>query len=473
MKTPPCPSWLCVFGLALWLLAGCGGDSEEPGVDESSGDEEGTGIAKAMPVDPNAAPEQTGVPAISDEPTILHPSLEAIPGVGAAGPPPPPKPGTASPWGAPDAESGAALPKRKPMKKAAVASFKHGLAAAAAGNLSAAKTSLEKASQADPKSYEVMLALGVVADRAGQPSQALAYYRKSLSLQPDYERAADAVVKLYLLKGDARAAVSFIEPIATKWTRNLSLQAVYAEALIAADRLDDADRVTRAALRRDERFVPAMVELARSSIERGRFELADSILAQALVIDPNYPEVHFLQGQAAEREGHITVAMNSFKKAAELRPEYAEARTALGIQYMGAGNYAAALAEFEAAARLAPMMPQAHLNLGDAYRVNKRWQDAKREFDVALRMNSSLPQAHFDLGLMYMSAGADFPGMQLLDALQKATSEFNTYRSQMGPKLKSDDPSEGYMADLARQIEREKKRIEREKRKAQQASSEG
>jgi hypothetical protein len=71
---------------------------------------------------------------------------------------------------------------------------------------------------------------------------------------------------------------------------------------------------------------------------------------------------------------------------------------------------------------------------------------------------------------MYMEAGADFPGLALLDALQRAVIELTTYRDQMGPRLQKDDPSVGFLADLQRQIDREKKRIEREAaRKAKEA----
>ena len=82
-------------------------------------------------------------------------------------------------------------------------------------------------------------------------------------------------------------------------------------------------------------------------------------------------------------------------------------------------------------------------------------------------MQAELPEAHFNLALMYMSAGAQFPGLTELDALDRALLEFNTYRSQMGPRLTATDPSATYMADIQRRQEREKKRIEREKAKAE------
>lgn len=450
------------------------GDPESLAVDETSGDErEADGWAKRVPLEAAQGSSTAGRDVVPGGITILRPNLDAIPTVGDAGPPPPPVAGAISPWGAPDAKSGETLPPRKPMSAGAVKTYRQGLRAAAAGNLVGAKAALELAVASDARSYEVIHALAVVADRNGQTKQALAYYSKALSLQPDYERSIDGVVKIHLRRGDAISALHFVEPIAQRWVRNLSVQAIYAETLAEAGRLDLAEQSARAALRRDERFVPAMLALARTSLKRGREELAESILTQALAINENSPEVHFLRGQAAERAGRIGVAMASFQKAAQIRPQYAEARTALGIQYMAAGNYSAALAEFDAAARLVPMMPEARLNLGDAYRASRRWPEAKREFDLTLRMRPDLAAAHFNLGLLFMTAGGDYPGLERLQALERSVLEFNSYRTKLGPRLGKDDPSDGYLADLTRQISREKKRIEREKRRAAQAGSDG
>ena len=84
-------------------------------------------------------------------------------------------------------------------------------------------------------------------------------------------------------------------------------------------------------------------------------------------------------------------------------------------------------------------------------------------------MQAQLPEAHFNLALMYMSAGKDFPGLSELESLERALIEFNTYRSQVGPKLPPGDTSAAYMADIQRRIDREKKRIEREKANAEKA----
>jgi len=342
---------------------------------------------------------------------------------------------------------------------------------AKAGNIAAARSSFESALKSDASSYEALTALGVLADREGTETQAIDFYRRALRIQPDYERAAEGVVTIYLRQGQADKALTFIKPIAEKWVRNLSLQAIHADTLTYMGRTDEAVTVARAALRRDERSVPAMLSMIRANLKAGRVELADSILEQALSVDTSNPELHYLRGKRLLEDQRLAEALAEFRKAVDLDPDYAEARMELGILLLAGANYAEALAQFQVVEKLAPKLVEVQLALGDAYRTNKQWDKAKAAFDKALRMKSTLPEAHFNLALMYMTAGAEFPGLDLLGALAKAKEELGTYRSQMGSKLKRDDPSAGYLDDIDKAVAREQKRIEREKKAAERAKA--
>jgi tetratricopeptide (TPR) repeat protein len=447
---------------APWLLA-CSGDEQTatPSSGDSSGGEltEADNMAVKVPkAEPAAAPD--AAPDAPKEHADYTPQIGPAPVVAKSTPAKPPT--GPSPWGAPDAACGNQLPPRASPNKAARDALARGRQAASRGDFPGAKVAYEQAAVADSKAPHGVYNLAVLADRQGQTNQALAGYVRALALQADYERAVEGTARIYVRQGNAAQAVAYVEPFARRFQRNDRLQAVLATMLIEANRIDEAEQVARNALRCDERSVPVMIALANASLRRGRYELADAILAQALAIDPTNQEIHYLNGMRHKQEGRAAPALESYRKAVEHDPDYVEARMALGLQYMAAGNYVPALQQFEALARLAPTLVAVHLNLGDAYRANRQFQDAKRSLDAALRMQGNLPEAHFNLGLMYMEAGADFPGLQLLDALQRAVIELSTYRDQMGARLAKDDPSAGFLADLQRQIDREKKRIERE-----------
>lgn len=380
---------------------------------------------------------------------------------------------SANVWGATRAQQ-CKRPTQPTMASRARREFDRGVRAAADGDSGAAASSFRDALKKDATAYPALYNLGVLADRAGNEKEALDYYDQALGILADYEPAARGIVTIALRHDDPRGALAAVEPIANAYRTNLEIQALYAEVLVEAGRYDEAWMAARRALQCDERFVPALIALEKASRAQGRDELADSILAQALEIDANVAELHYLQGQQLKNEpGRLRDALQSFERAVQLRPGYAEARMALGVQLLAGGNYADALSHFEAAERLVPTLPAVYVNLGDAYRALERWTDAQAAYRRALELQSKLPEAHFGLGLLYLSAGADFPGNDEVESLEKSVAEFKRYRSEMGPRLRRDDPSEEYLRDLDRMIQRAKRRIERDRERAAREAERG
>lgn len=61
-----------------------------------------------------------------------------------------------------------------------------------------------------------------------------------------------------------------VAPLAAKYETNLALQVVYANALVQADNADEAIKVARRALRKDERYTPAMMVLVKANMQQGQ-----------------------------------------------------------------------------------------------------------------------------------------------------------------------------------------------------------
>ncbi|MBZ0120646.1 MAG: tetratricopeptide repeat protein, partial [Sandaracinaceae bacterium] len=354
-----------------------------------------------------------------------------------------------------------------PMSASAQDAYRRGLAASASGDDRAARAAFQQALDADSSAFKAAYNLGVLADRAGEEARALQYYQQALRIQPDYERAIEGIATIHIRRGNAVEAVSFVRPLAEQWVRNLHVQAVYGDVLVQANRPEEAIEAARRALRRDERFVPAMIVLVKANLRLERTELATTILDQAIETNGNVAELHYLRGRLHQQEGNLAPALASYRRAIELEPNYTEARMALGLQQMAGGNYTDALEQFRTAAQLAPGMVSVRLALGDAYRATKAWQQAKAEFDRVLQMQPQNAEVHYNLGLMYMAAQDQFPGMTTLDALQRAVSELNRFREIRGPQLPRNHPSAGYLEELGRLITREQQRIERDRARAQ------
>jgi tetratricopeptide (TPR) repeat protein len=424
------------------------------------------------------AEEATSAPAAGGEapgatPTAAAPGAPAPASTPAAAP---------NPFGSPDAEKGTPLPQRKAMNGSAKSDYDDGVRKARQGDLAGARGEFDSAVQSDGNAYLALHALGVISDREGKESQAIDYYRRALRVQPDYEESAQGIVAIYLRQGQSDKALSFMQPLAQQWERNLYLQAYYADLLTQLNRPADAILVARAALRRDERFVPAMISLIRANLKSGKVELADSIVEQALAVDDKNAELHFIKGQRLVADQRLGDALTEFRKAVELDPDYAEARMELALRLLAGANYDEALSQLQAVDKLTPKLVEVQLALGDAYRSKGQWENAKASFDKALRMRSDLPQAHFNLALMYMTVannasaaaptgpGTGYPGMDILTTYSKAKEEFAQYRTQLASRITRDDPSSGYLDDIDKSIAREQKRLEREKKAAERAA---
>lgn len=377
-----------------------------------------------------------------------------------------------SPWGQSDADTGPPLPPRHAMSGSAQSSFQQGMDAAGRGDAAAAQSAFQAALSADSGAYRAAYNLGVLADRAGNEDQALTYYRQALRIQPDYELAIEGIVTIYVRRGDTASAISFVQPLATQYVRNLYVTAIYGEALVQAHREQDAITAARGALRRDERFVPAMIVMIKANISLHRTELAASILDQAMAIDANNAELHYLHGVNLQDANQLGQALAEYRRAVELRPDYVDARMRLGLQLLAGANYTEAVTQFEAVRALVPDRFEVHLNLGDAYRSTKQYDLAKREFDQVIQMRPSYAQVHYDLALMYMAQAAEMTGQQQVDTERLAQQEFTAYRTAAGP-LPRDDQSQTYLDELARQIERQQKAIDRAAARAAKAASSG
>lgn len=244
---------------------------------------------------------------------------------------------------------------------------------------------------------------------------------------------------------------------------NAASETRLAEDYLRRGRQEDAIRQAKIALARDERYVPAMVVLAKAYYAQRKFELATSIIDIAKSVDANNAECYNLLGfLALRRDDHIS-ATAAFKKATELNGSYAAAWNNLASQYLYAKNYDSALEAAENAARLAPNFAGAQLNLGSALRGKQRYVEADAAYRRALAADSSLTDAYFNLGILYLDA-KEIPNQDLITKLNAAIAFFNRYKQAAGPKITKDDPVDTYIAEAKAGIDREQKRQERLKR---------
>jgi Tfp pilus assembly protein PilF len=240
-------------------------------------------------------------------------------------------------------------------------------------------------------------------------------------------------------------------------------------ALVRSGKYESAIRRAKSALRRDEKYVPAMVVMARAYYHLNKLEFAESICSIALEINANTGECYNYKGFIAIKNENYPLAKLQFEKATKTQPGLGPGWLNLGAEYLRTKSYSRAIPALERATRLMPNRAGAHLNLGSAYRGDGKVVKAQQSYAKALKLKSNYPPAYFNLGILFLDAQS-YPGMDKLRQLNTAVTYFNKYKQHAG-YLSKDDPVEAYIKEAQKKYEREQKRRERErKRKARQAA---
>jgi tetratricopeptide (TPR) repeat protein len=225
-------------------------------------------------------------------------------------------------------------------------------------------------------------------------------------------------------------------------------------------RYEDAIRQAKLALGRDERYVPAMVVLAKAYYYERKYELATSIVDMAKSIDANNAECYNLLGFIALTRDDRISATAAFKKATELDPRYGNAWDNLAAQYLFGKNYDGALEAAKKATEMMPQFSKAWNNLGSALRGKQQYAEAETAYKRATQLDPNYADAYFNLGILYLDA-KQMPGTDLVTKLNTSINYLNKYKQVAGFRLTRDDPADTYIAEARTGIEREQKRLQR------------
>lgn len=335
--------------------------------------------------------------------------------------------------------------------------FEEGVRLQAAGNLGAAVAAFEDAAASDPDLAWASFDAGLLRERQGDDAGAIRAYERALEARPDLSQAAQNLVRVWLRQGrrdeaerELRARLAVADGVA--------LRVGLAEVLLAAGSLDAAEAECRAALKADEKNVPAMVVLATTYSQKKRYELARMVLENARQVDAGDPAVWNRLGFVELALGNRVQSIEHFKTAAALRPDYPEAHANYGAMLADADDFAGAAQELEVAVRYAPRAAGAWLVLGNAYRGLLQFEKSEQAYRKALELDPALNDATFNLAILHLDV--EKPGLPTLARLEAGLAWFDTFEKQGGvePRVA------GYRKDAAREIDREKKRLAREEK---------
>jgi Tfp pilus assembly protein PilF len=341
---------------------------------------------------------------------------------------------------------------------AARQAFAEGLRLEAAGDPELASSAFRRAYAAAPALAHAGLNAAILRERLGDDAGARALYAQLLDRDPAFAAALRNLVRLAIRSGDLPGAEQEARARIDRAPGAVALRNALVDVLLAAGQLDEAEREARSILKADDRDVAALVGLATVYERRTRHELARTILESARAIDDRDPAVWNRLGVLDLAAGDRVRALEDFRTAAALAPDHAEARANHGVLLADAEDFEGAVRELEAASRYAPRSAAVWLNLGNAYRGARRSPEAEAAYLRALALDPALLDADLDLALLYLDGEA--PAPSALARLDQATARLDAYERKGGRDARMPE----LRKDVARAIERERKRLAREDR---------
>jgi tetratricopeptide (TPR) repeat protein len=129
-----------------------------------------------------------------------------------------------------------------------------------------------------------------------------------------------------------------------------------------------------------------LVSRARSEYGAGRLEEAERLLRAALELDSALAEGQHLLGNVYQDQGKADRAISSYRRALRLDAEFAAAHNDLGTAYVAKGWHAEAADCYIHAVRVDPDNEAAHANLAQTLLKLGRGREALPHFKAALRL---------------------------------------------------------------------------------------
>lgn len=252
------------------------------------------------------------------------------------------------------------------------------------GRLEPAQALYRQVLELNPRQFDALHLLGVIARQQGDRDGAIELISRALAVD-EAQAAAHCNLGVALLDaGRAEEALASHE-------RALALNPSHAlawsnrgNALRRLLRLDEALHSYQRALQIKPDYAEAHCNRAIVLQDMGRYLDALGAAEDALNIKDRYADAWLARGNALHCLRYLPEAVESFDRALHLRPDWAEAYCAQGMSLHRLGEFGAAVDSYDQAIRHRPDYALAHYHRGNALRALDRREEAIAAYRAAL-----------------------------------------------------------------------------------------
>lgn len=319
-----------------------------------------------------------------------------------------------------------------------------------AGRLAKAEAGFREVLAQDPRNFDALLFLGMIAYQQRRHAQAAELMSRAVAINPSHAPAFNNLGIALEASGDAEQA-------AGAYQRALALQPTYADphvnlgALLATR--GDLDRAA-ASFRRALELAPGqpviLGNLGNVLRELGKLDEAEACLRRSLDSDPRRAPTYAFLGQVLQAQGRSSDAIASYRESLALDPRSAETLCDLGNALVEENQLADALAAYRSALALKPDYARAHAHLATTLMQCGDLEAANSSSDEAIRLRPDLPYARLSRAQLKLMQGDYAAGLPLYEArfegkaLSRAYSGLQQRSAQMaGMRRWQGEPGRG------------------------------
>jgi len=256
------------------------------------------------------------------------------------------------------------------------------------GQLAQAQAIYEEILTVEPRHFDALHLLGVIAAQSKYPAQAVNLFDQAIGIDPNNPAA-------HCNRGAALQEIGQWDAALASYDQAIALASDYFEAHYnRGNVLKDLEQFV-ASLASYDRAIALKPGHAESHSNRGivlaeleQWEAALAGYRQAIALKPTYAEAHYNSGNALCALKRFDAALTSYDRAIALKPDYPEAHSNRGVALNELKRFEAALASYDRAIALKADFSDAHANRGSVLRDLKRYDAAVASYDSAIALNS-------------------------------------------------------------------------------------
>ena len=264
-----------------------------------------------------------------------------------------------------------------------------------------------------------LMRLANVAFQTNRHERAFELYKTALDLDPDnLENVLDIAQMVYNSGNREAARGLFLKALSLHPDDETALYHI-ATADYLAGRLDDAGLTLEKLVTVQPLSVDGWTSLGDVSFKKRDYQSAEACYKKALAINPQVAKIHYAMGRLEMVRGNTPQALARFRKAAELDGRSADAWFSIGAIMARQGRSAEAIAGYKKALQENPEFGLAHYNLANVLYRQGKLAGARERYLRAIECDPDIVEAHLNLGTLLADEGKRDAAR---DRLEKALS---------------------------------------------------